>query len=71
MKRLLISIICFVALSVSVEAQRRITPVTPQSSQNSNKKEKFDKSRLAEFKDEQGNIVLVDTVSGKEFVDTT
>lgn len=71
MKRLLIYIICIVSLFVSVEAQRRITPVTPQSGQKIDKNEKFDKSRLVEFKDESGNIVLVDTVSGKEYVDTT
>lgn len=71
MKRLLIYIICIVSLSIFVEAQRRITPVTPQSGQKTDKKEKFDKSRLVEFKDEKGNIVLVDTVSGKEYIDTT
>lgn len=71
MKRLLIFIICIIALSVTITAQRRITPVTPQSGQKSERVEKIDKSRLVEFKDEKGNIVLVDTVSGKEFVDTT
>ena len=71
MKRLLIYIICIIALSVTITAQRRITPVTPQSGQKSERVEKIDKSRLVEFKDEKGNIVLVDTVSGKEFVDTT
>jgi len=57
-------------------AQRRITPVEPTkgvlgTSVNDPDKDKIDRSNLAERKDAAGNIVLVDTVSGKEWVDTT
>ncbi len=73
MKRLLLYIMCAIALAAGVEAQRRITPVTPQTSKaaKADKNEKIDKSRLVEFKDERGNVVLVDTVTGREFIDST
>ena len=61
--------------SGSALAQRRINPVVPPpptaGTKKETKKAEFDKSRLAETRDAQGNIVLVDTVTGSEYVDTT
>ena len=58
----------------SAQAQRRINPVTPPPPTQGTKKEvkeEFDKSRLAETKDSQGNVVLVDTVTGTEYIDSS
>lgn len=59
----------------SALAQRRINPVVPPPPTSGTKKDtkpvEFDKSRLAETRDAKGNIVLVDTVTGSEYVDTT
>lgn len=56
-------------------AQRRINPVTPPPATAGTKKDtkpaEVDKSRLAEMRDAQGNVVLVNTVTGQEYVDTT
>ena len=54
--------------------QRKITPVQPKSVTSATQKPKEDAeipSGLAEMKDAQGNIVLVDTITGKEWIDTT
>lgn len=57
----------------AASAQRRVTPVKPtepgQSVVEPVKKE-IDRSRLKETIDAQGNTVLVDTVTGKEFIDS-
>ncbi len=51
---------------------RRITPVAPAKGINENKSDdKLDMSRVKEVTDANGNTVLVDTVSGKEVVDST
>ncbi len=56
-------------------AQRKVTPVQParQTAQklSTKKKQEIDRSRLAERLDAEGNVVLVDTVTGLEFVDST
>lgn len=55
-------------------AQRRITPVTPPPATAGTQKEakkEVDKSKLIETKDSQGNVILVDTVTGTEFIDST
>lgn len=73
--RNILSVIALVMLfAFSAQAQRRINPVTPPPATQGTKKEvkeEFDKSRLAETKDSHGNVVLVDTVTGTEYVDTT
>lgn len=60
-------------------AQRRITPVTPNSNaipaterkKDTPARKQDDKKNLVEFKDTQGNTVLVDTISGREYIDST
>ena len=76
MKRLILVFAFVLTLIAGGMAQRRITPVTePQSRNNTATKPKADtatdKSRLVESIDQKGNIVLVDTVTGTEWVDST
>lgn len=52
-----------------IYAQRRITPVKGVKTEE--KKVETDLTRLAERLDSQGNVVLVDTVTGMEYVDST
>lgn len=72
----IILLIC-VATTVSIEAQRRITPVntsaTTTQARNENKKEEKNvrPASVIETKDSEGNIVLVDTISGQEYIDST
>lgn len=76
----LVAVLCLAAQAA--EAQRRITPVSPD--QPDNKVKTRDKakplpsdapteliSRLAERMDQNGAVVLVDTLSGTEYIDTT
>lgn len=58
------------ALPCATDAQRRITPVTPNAPSKKETPE-FDRNRLQEQRDIQGRIVLVDTVTGSEYVDST
>lgn len=60
----------------SVEAQRKITPVKPTtttsaSADQERKREVDPKANLAEMKDAEGNIVFIDTITGKEWIDST
>ncbi len=80
MKRIaFILLIVFGICSIDGVAQRRINPVTPNSNavpakdrkNEPVKKKQDDKKNLAEFRDAQGNVVLVDTISGQEYVDST
>lgn len=69
------SALCVLALltACTLAAQRRVTPVTPPepgAQPKVEKTEEFDRSRLAHRHDAQGNVVLIDTVTGKEFVDS-
>lgn len=58
-------------------AQRKITPVKPSTPATpaapaQPKSDEFDRpANLAEMLDAEGNVVLVDTISGKEWVDST
>lgn len=77
-KRIIISLTALVAMASAwnaADAQRRITPVQPRPGTLPTVKVEepplTDRSNLAERRDAQGNIVLVDTVSGVEWVDTT
>ncbi len=80
----LLSIILLIVVSgafaVDSMSQRRITPVTPNSNtipakdrakESSTKNEENNKKNLVEFKDIDGNVVLVDTISGQEYIDST
>lgn len=73
MKRIMLLIIAVISLSAA--SQRRITPVTTGAtmtqSRNESKNDSIDRSNLVEMHDSEGRIVLVDTVTGKEFVDST
>jgi len=76
--KICIATVCLVlAMSVSVQAQRRVTPVEPTPGTKGTpvqKKEKTpyeDRGRLKEQKDAKGNIIFIDTVTGQEWVDTT
>lgn len=76
-----ILILTFLMITVGVYAQRRINPVETPASQtqavNLNPKETTqapDPSKmpnLIHFHDEKGNVVYVDTITGKEFIDST
>lgn len=76
MKRLITIILVIATLGYCAEAQRRITPVNPQLStpktevEKKNGKEEVDLSRYVEARDEFGNVFLVDSVTGKEYVDS-
>lgn len=71
-----LSLITLFALSVSMNAQRKVTPVqnaanTPVTiNENKSDADTFDRSRLVEMADAQGNLIMVDTITGQEWVDT-
>lgn len=78
MRRLPLIVIAFVAvMAMTLTAQRRITPVTATPAAGKTvEPEKtdtavFDPSRFVHFHDAEGNVVLVDTVTGREVADTT
>ena len=58
-------------------AQRRINPVKSASkgiegkNENRNPNDSIDYSKLAHMHDAAGNVILVDTITGKEVADTT
>lgn len=76
---MLLSVVAILLLSLllpgAVAAQRRVTPVeptstgTPAASRTEN--DKPDLSRYKPVKDSRGNVVLVDTITGSEYVDST
>ena len=68
--RLLAIMIITAAAALSMAAQRRVTPVTPATqSKKSVENHRPHPPRRASRR--QGNIVLVDTVTGVEFIDST
>ena len=71
--RIIVLIIAMVVGLGTITAQRRVTPVTPATGTPAatTGKVEIDRSRLAEKHDANGNVILVDTVTGKEFVDST
>lgn len=66
-----------VAVALPLAAQRRVSPVnnaaTATQSVNENKLpgDSIDRSKLVQYRDDKGNVVLVDTVSGREIIDST
>ncbi|MBD5333442.1 MAG: hypothetical protein HDR97_06870 [Bacteroides sp.] len=76
-KRLLLIVLAVMALGVTgLNAQRRVTPVTPRQPGTSAPvtdltKKPIDPSRLVTTTDANGNTVTVDTVTGREYVDST
>lgn len=78
MNRLLafLAALIFAAVIMPLSAQRRVTPVTPREPGSTpqittNLKQQVDSSRLVTTIDAHGNTVMVDTVTGLEFVDST
>lgn len=68
---LFLSLLLVQLASFTVQAQRRVTPVNPDRPVASKEKEQeTDRSRLVTKKDVNGREFLVDTVTGKEFVDS-
>lgn len=65
--------------ATDMTAQRRITPVTPNSNaipakdrkQETPSKKRDEMKHVVERQDDRGNIVMVDTISGKEYIDST
>lgn len=74
---IIILLTLLLAVGIETAAQRRVSPVTPQSatrpaSKNKEKKtEEVDLSTYVEMKDDKGNVFLMDTITGKEYVDST
>ena len=78
MNRLLafLAALMFAAVIMPLSAQRRVTPVTPREPGSTpqittNLKQQVHSSRLVTTIDAHGNTVMVDTVTGLEFVDST
>ncbi len=75
LSRLILTLLCCL-VCCGMSAQRRVTPVKAGSKNlvgvNENKQpgDSIDRSRLVSVTDDQGNKVLVDTVTGKEVPDT-
>lgn len=78
MKRLLSILLVALAFVCvfSSKAQRRVTPIdtpataTQHINENKANGDSLDRSRLVEMTDSRGNKILVDTVTGKEFIDS-
>lgn len=77
MKKACLTILAISLLaSISALAQRRVNPVnnastvTQSINENKERGDSIDRSKLVEMTDSRGNKILVDTVTGKEFVDT-
>lgn len=71
--RVLPILFLMLVFALDLSAQRRVTPVQPAdpSKPKKEKTDEFDRSRLVEKSDVNGNIILVDTVTGSEYVDST
>ncbi|MEF2644477.1 MAG: DUF6048 family protein [Paramuribaculum sp.] len=69
------AVLLALCLALPAMSQRKITPVRPKPSTtqpvNTPQKVEDPKANLAEMLDAQGNVVLVDTITGKEWVDST
>lgn len=72
----IVAVIMMTAGFTRVSAQRRVTPVntpaTATQSINENKlpSDSIDRSKLVQYRDDKGNVVLVDTITGMEIVDS-
>lgn len=70
-------LIAVIATVITATGQRRVTPVnnsataTQHINENKANGDSIDRSRLVEMTDSHGNTILVDTITGTEFVDTT
>lgn len=79
MKRITCLILLISALAVALPAlgQRRVNPVKSASTgiegknENRNPADSIDYSKLVRSQDANGNVILVDTITGREVPDTT
>lgn len=75
MRKLLIFILLVCVAAEVVYCQRRITPVKNRStvtqSINQSKKDSLDRTNVIEMTDANGKVILIDTITGKEVVDST
>lgn len=73
----IISLMLTLAAMMSLTAQRRITPVKPSIAAGEPQPAERDTTRrripptVAHYHDDLGNVILVDTVTGQEYKDTT
>lgn len=74
MRRLIVilttALIIALAGGTAARGQRRVTPVSPPAGTNANPK-KDARAHIKESIDAQGNVILIDTVTGTEVADTT
>jgi hypothetical protein len=69
-------LLALIAVALSAGAQRRVSPVnnavtaTQPINENRQQGDSIDRSKLVEMIDAKGNKILVDTISGREFVDS-
>lgn len=76
MTRILAAVAVFLLCAVALPAQRRVTPVKAGSknitgiNETKHEADTLDRSKLVSVTDDQGNTVLVDTITGKEVPDT-
>lgn len=71
-------LVAFLLMAVlPARGQRRVSPVnnaaTTTQSINENKLpgDSIDRSKLVQYRDDKGNVVLVDTITGREIIDST
>lgn len=68
--RKLLTAMAILLVCLGAYGQRRVTPVEPPSGVPEPKPTEMDRTNVVERADAQGNVVLVDTLTGSEFVDT-
>lgn len=70
---LTIALMTFISVALTcADAQRRITPAQPKGPDRDRTTEnRVNLDRMAHYHDENGNTVLVDTVTGVEWIDST
>lgn len=77
MKRYAIILLIALTIGTALAQSRRISPVnnaataTQSINTNRNESDSIDYSKLVKYKDDKGNVVLVDTISGREIIDST
>lgn len=77
MRRGIITLLLLALCATAATAQRRITPVnnaataTQPINENKLPEDSIDLSKFLRYRDDKGNVVLVDTVSGREIIDST
>jgi len=72
MKKVIVVVLLVLACVVPAVSQRKVTPVKAPGTvpARNERRDSIDSKRLVHYHDESGNVVVVDTVTGKEIVDT-